>query len=417
MWPFKRAAPPVEVKANPVGAAFYVPHGAEWRRPSAWRAYVEEGYQLNVVVYRAVREIAQAISNLEIEVYSGGDVLDDHPALSLLARPNPLQAFDAFVEQVITDYLVFGEAAIVRPRGQKQPAELWPVSPAHVEVVPGMTGLPSAYRHNVNNRRTEFPVDPITGQADLFFFKSYNPVDYWRGQSPLMAAALAADTHNAGMRWNYGLLKNGARPSGILKTAGNLGRETIDRLREFFRARYQGEGNAGNIPILEGGLEWQAVDTNPRDMDYISAQKETAKLIASALGVPLPLVDNDASTFNNVEAAKERFYTDTVVPLANRFLGAFGAWLLPAYGEGLRFAVDMDAIPALEASRGRKFDRMMKAVQAGVLTIDEAREAIGYDTLGGAAAELDPIGQSFLAPGGPVDGDAVKALARLGYGG
>jgi len=219
----------------------------------------------------------------------------------------------------------------------------------------------------------------------------YDPLNYWRGQAPLVAAGLAADTHNAGMRWNYALLKNSARPSGLIKLAGDGSGEVVVRLREWFKRAFQGERAAGEIPILTGGAEWVAMDTNPRDMDFVTTQKEAAKLIASAFGVPLPLIDNDASTFNNLEQAKERFYSDTVLPMFNEFLAAFGNWLLPWYGDGLTFGVDLDQVAALEGVRTRKYDRVIKAKAAGVLTVDETRVALGYEPLGGVAALLDPL--------------------------
>jgi HK97 family phage portal protein len=142
------------------------------------------------------------------------------------------------------------------------------------------------------------------------------------------------------------------------------------------------------------------MDQTARDMDFVTTQKEAAKLIASAYGVPLPLIDNDASTFNNIEQAKERFYTDTILPLFREFLTQLGAWLLPFYGEGLRFQVNEDKIGALESVRGRLFDRMVNAVNAGILTTDEAREAIGYEPLGDE----------------PEPEDVQRGMALIGYG-
>lgn len=60
---------------------------------------------------------------------------------------------------------------------------------------------------------------------------------------------------------------------------------------------------------------------------------------------------------------------------------SFRRWLLPKFGPDLSFKIDMDAIPALEAVRGRKADRTLKLLAAGILTIDEAREEIGYDPM------------------------------------
>jgi len=396
-WPFSRK---IEVKEHPTGAAFFSPGGPAWSRQSNRIAYVDEGYQLNVVVYRAVCEITRAVSDLELEVASGGDPIDNHPALDLLARPNPTQGWDGFIAEAFTNYLLTGELAIARYPETGRIAELWNLNPLYMQIEPGRGGIASAYVYDQNNSKKTFPVDKLTGRSQVFFQKMYNPMDYWRGQSPLMAAGIAADTHNAGMRWNYSLLRNSARPSGLIKLAADTGGEVVARLKEWFKSAFQGEYNAGQIPVLPAGADWQAMDTNPKDMDFTTTQKEAAKLIASAFGVPLPLIDNDASTFNNLEQAKERLYTDTVLPLFNSFLSQFGAWLLPAFGQGLSLQVNMDQIGALEGLRTRLYDRMLKGVAAGVLTVDEAREAIGYEPLGDDALKED----------------MVKAMGLLAYG-
>lgn len=399
IWPFKSR--PIEVKENPIGQALFVPGGQQWARPATSRAYVEEGYQLNVIVYRAVNEITRAVSDLEIElVNQAGDIVEKHPALDLLARPNPTQGFDGWIKEAFTNFLLMGEMAVIRYPEQARPVELWNASPLWMSVTPGRGGIPAAYVYEQNGTKRTFPVDAVSGRSQVFFHKMVNPVDYWRGQSPLVAAGLAADTHNAGMRWNYSLLRNSARPSGLIKLGDGAGGEIVARLKEWFKSAFQGERNAGEIPVLPAGAEWQAMDTSPRDMDFLNVQKETAKLIASAYGVPLPLIDNDASTFNNIEQAKERFYTDTILPMFREFLAQFGAWLLPMFGDGLRFQVNEDKIGALEGVRTRLFDRMLKAVAAGVLTVDEAREAMGYDPLGD---DIQPQ-------------DVQKGLALIGYG-
>lgn len=409
LWPF--GGQKLEAKEHPAGAAFaMIGGGGNWVRPENTRAYITEGYQLNVIVYRAVKEIANACADLTLEVFQNGEALDDHPALALMARPNPAQGGDSFLKEAFTNYLILGEMAIAGT-DQRPPAELWNLNPINMEVIPGMGGLPSAYVHKVNNVKTTFPVDRITGQSDVFFLKMYNPSDYWRGQSPLMAAGLAGDTHNAGVKWNYKLLKNSARPSGFINFTGVPDASVVSRIREWVSKTLQGDDNAGAVGIMGDGASWQALSETPKDMDFMNTQKEMAKLVASAFGVPLPLIDNDASTFNNLEQAKERFYTDTVFPLFHEFLRAFGNWLLPMYGEGLEFRVDMDDVAALEAVRTRTFDRMIRAKQAGVLTADEARAGIGYAELTPEQRiELDPVGAAI---GGA---DELRSAARLAYG-
>jgi HK97 family phage portal protein len=408
IWPFTRSAAP-EVKEHPAGGAFMVPMAASWSRGGDKRKqYVEEGFQLNVIVYRAVMEAVRAAQSLQVELYSGGDLLEAHPALDLLRNPAPQMTWEGWIAEMIVNRMLMGEMAAVAANEAGPPVEVWPLNPLHVQVEPGAGGLPSAYIHEVNRHKRRFPVDPQTGDSQVMFSKSYNPSDYWRGQSPLMAAALAADTHNAGMRWNFSLLRNSARPSGLVrfKSAYPSG-EVIQRMREYFKARMQGSENAGEIPMLAEDAEWVALSQSARDMDFLNTMKETAKYVASALGVPLPLIDNDASTFNNLEQAKERLYTDTVIPLMRELLSELNNWLLPRFGDGLELRIDMDAIPALEALRERMFNRAVTAYDKGVLTREEARELMGYQPQA-EGGEYRPI------PGTPdiqLPDEDAKALA------
>lgn len=422
MWPFTRAR---EAKEHPSGAAFFTEWGGGWSQETNRRVYVKEGYQTNVVVYAAVQEIATAVASLKVEVRDdNGQLREDDQAkaaLGLLMRPNPMQGWPSFCKALFVDRALYGEISAVRYplRSNAPPTELWHVSPLHVDVKPGRGGIPSKYVHEANNRKTEYEVDGLTGASDLFFQKTYNPLDYWRGQSPLMAAGLAADTHNAGLKWNYRMLKNGARPSGILRLTADASGDTISKAREWFKRQMQGDLNAGEVPILPNGMEWQDVGKAPRDMDFLQTHKESAKLIARAFGVPLPLIDNDAATFNNMREAKLRFYTDTVLPQFGEFLEQFSNWLAPSFGGNMRFAVDMDNVPALEALRDAAYDRAIKAAgRRPVLTQDEAREIIGWEPLGGAAAVLDPIGDAMLNDSDfSQDSDDLAKAAKLVYGG
>jgi HK97 family phage portal protein len=413
LWPSSK---PIETRDHPAGAAFaMLGSGKSWIKPTNVKAYLDEGYQLNVIVYRAVREIANACADLTLEVFQNGEALDAHLALDMIKRPNPMQGGDTFLKEAFTNYLLTGEMFIVGTE-QRPPAELWNLNPVHMEVKPGAGGVPSAYVHKHNNATTTFPVDRVNGYSQVFCLKMYNPNDYWRGQSPMMAAALAADTHNEGVKWNYKLLRNSARPSGFMKFTGIPGDEVISRLREWFRDTMQGSDNAGDIGVIGDGGEWQAMSETPKDMDFMNTQKEMAKLVASAFGVPLPLIDNDSTTFNNMEQAKERFYTDTILPMFNEFLRAFGNWLLPQYGEGLEFRVDLDDIAALEGVRNRTFDRMVRAKQAGVLTVDEARAGLNYPELAPEQRiELDPVGAAIASADDQTQ-DAIRSAAKLTYG-
>lgn len=365
-------------KENPIGAGLVSPGQRLVGGVKEGRALISDGYQRNVIVYRAVREIATAASSIKLCLFKGEEEILNHPILDLLKRPNPLTGTASFLSELFTNLMITGECAIVGSGGDRQFKELWPVNPLDLSVEPGTLGLPQAYVFKKNNRETRFPVDQINGYSQMFFFKLYNPLDPWRGQPPLRAAALAADAHNEGLNWNFSIMRNGARPSGVIEAPGDYpGPEVVERMREYFKSTMQGSGNAGEVGILSGGAVFKPLSENAKDMDFILGMKEFSKYVSTAFGVPLPLIDNDAASYNNMEQAKERLWTDTVLPIFNLLLDSFNTWLSFAFGPGTVLKINEDEIPALEAVRNKRFERAVKGFQSGLLTLNESRAMIG----------------------------------------
>lgn len=378
-WPFSKRNT-LETKDHPSGAAFFVSQPVGWAKWTKPRQYIREGYQMNVLVYRSIKEIVTAAASIKVELYNGETLVDNHPVLDLLRRPNPNASWSEWLTEMLVNRLLIGEQFCVAAPETGTPVELWPLNPVDMLVQPGRGGIASAYIHEAGNSKKVYPVDPRTGAGPCFYSKMYNPSDQWRGQSPLMAATLAADTHNAGGKWNYNLLRNSAKPSGLIKFKnGYPTGDMIQRMREHFKRNMQGGDNAGEIPMLSDDAEWVQLSQTARDMDFSTTMASMAKQIASAYGVPLPLIDNDASTFNNLEQAKERLYTDTVIPLLEEFLSALSRWLFPMFNiEGYELRLDLDTVPALEGLREKKFNRAVQGMTANMITREEARKMAGF---------------------------------------
>lgn len=402
-WPFSRKAA-LETKDNPTGASFFVSSPVSWARWAKPKEYIREGYQTNVLVYRCIKEIVTAAKSIDIELYQGDTKVESHPILDLLKNPTPTLSWDEWLTEMLVNQQVLGEMFCAAYPDSGAPAELWPLNPVNMKVQPGQGGIASGYIHEAGNRKQTFPVDSMTGEGRCFYSKLYNPSDYWRGQSPLMAAGLAADTHNAGNKWNFSLLKNSAKPSGLIKFKGAYpSGQMMQHLREYFKRDMQGENNAGGIPMLADDAEWVQMSQSARDMDFSTTMANMGRQIASAYGVPLPLIDNDASTFNNLDKAQERLYTNQVIPMMKDFLACISRWLFPMFGmEGCELRLDLDSIPALEGLRQMKFDRAVSGYQAGILSLQEARLMIGRDET--PKGDLKQDGQEAL----PLE--EVKAL-------
>ncbi|RKE72567.1 phage portal protein [Pseudorhodoplanes sinuspersici] len=377
--PFRSAKSAPETKASRAAQliALQTSGRARWT-PRDYAALTREGYLKNAVVHRAVRLVAENAASVSWLLYDGAAEHDTHPLLDLIAQPNPRQDGAAFLESVFAHLQLAGNAYIEAVTLDGAVRELHALRPDRMRVVPGSDGWPDAYDYLVAGRSMRF--EQAQALPPILHLTHFHPLDDHYGLSPLEAAAVAVDTHNAAASWNKALLDNAARPSGALVYSGPdgsiLSENQFDRLKRELEDNYQGAVNAGRPLLLEGGLDWKAMSLSPKDMDFLDAKHNAAREIALAFGVPPMLlgIPGDA-TYANYQEANRALWRDTILPLASRVGVALSQWLAPAYGGQVRLAIDSDRIEALNNDRAALWERI---TAAPFLTLNEKRIAVGY---------------------------------------
>jgi HK97 family phage portal protein len=373
---FQRSIP-ADVKASRAlqAVAFSLVGRPVWT-PRDYAALAREGFQKNAVVHRAVRLVAEAAASLPLTLIDRGRALSEHPLLSLIARPNPREGGQRFLESVYGHLMVAGNAYVETAILDGVPRELHALRPDRMRVVPGADGWPAAFEYAVGSQKVRFAADG-EGIAPVLHLTLFHPADDHYGLSPMEAAATALDIHNAAGAWNKALLDNAARPSGALVVSGQaLTEEQFHRLKADLDLNYQGAANAGRPLLLEGGVDWRPLSLSPKDMDFVEAKAAAAREIALAFGVPPLLLGLPGdNTHANYAEANRAFYRQTVIPLVRRTAQALAHWLGPAFGDALALEPDLDAIEALSDERESLWRRVSAAT---FLTDDEKREAVGY---------------------------------------
>lgn len=388
--PFKRA----EAKASRA-APLVVRFGAGEPRftPRRYDQLAQEGFQRNVVAYRAVSLVARNAAAVPWVLYEGEGAdrrrVERHPLLELLRRPNPAQGGAEMLAALYGFFLIAGNAYLeaVGPKG-REPLELWVLRPDRMRVVPGARGLPQGYRYQVDEKTVDYPADPLTGQAGVMHVKSFHPLDDWYGMSPLEAAAASVDQHNDAAKWNAALLQSGGRPSGALvyrpphpDSSDVLSAEQRRALKEELETFFTGPGNAGKPLVLEGGLDWRELSISPKDMDWLAGKDVSAREIALAFHVPAQLIGIDgAQTYANFEQARLALFDDAILPLLGQFRDAFNNWLVPYFGENLFLDYDTDGVEALSPRREKTWSRV---TAADFMTLNEKRAALGLSPVAG----------------------------------
>ena len=358
------------------------------------------GYERNAIVFRCVRTIAESAATIPWRAYEGRFEQPDHPALALLARPNPTDVGITFLESLFTNLLLFGNAYVEAANVDGEVRELYVLRSDRMAVVPGPNGWPTAYDYMLNGEKIRYDCAG-PGPSPILHLKICHPLDDHYGFAPLSAAQTALDIHNTAGAWNKALLDNSARPSGALVYSGaqgsTLSQDQFDRLKAELEDNFASPQNAGRPLLLEGGLDWKALSLTPKDMDFIEARAAAAREIALAFGVPPMLLGLPGdNTRANFEEANRAFWRQTVIPLVARTQKSIEAWLSQSFGP-FRFDYDVDRLDALSAERQQEWARIGAA---DFLTQDEKREAVGYGPMPVAAVMASKDAESGIDFGG-----------------
>lgn len=393
--PFRRAPRPLRRKENPVWSGILSLYGGT---PYIWTgkdyaALTKAGYENVSTVYGCVNMVTKAAAGVDWYVSVGDTEKEGHALEVLLERPNEYDSRATFIEKAISYELLSGNSYILKVGGSEAaPRFLYTLRPDRMKIKPGDSSmLVGGYVYDVNGRKTELR------EEDVLHLTLFHPTDDFYGLSPLEVAAKDIDVANLSMQWNANILHRDMRMPGAVGVKGTLTDDQRKQLQDDL-AKYQGADNVGKIPLFEGGTEgltWIPMAFTPKELDWLNSEKYNTRRICAIFRVPSQLMgDTEATTYANYKEARAALYHENVLPLLDRLRDEFNAWLCPLYGDNVTIDYDRDGIEAIQEDRSQKYTYL---ATADWLTINEKREATGYDDLGPAGdVVLVPLGKMPL---------------------
>jgi len=397
------------------------------------RKIAEEAYMQNLIAFRSIYMVAQAVSTVPWNVFKkdkDGDavLLDSGDIFDLIKRPNPSQGFSGLMSDTTSYYLLQGNSYVERVKLQTGsekglPKELYSLRPDRMKIVTNSTSV-IGYKYGEGVSAVTFDVDPITKQSDILHLKTFNPLDDFYGFPATMAAAGNIDNSNDALSWNRSMYKNGARPGNIITMERSMAPEQYTRFKEQMQDKYTGPKNAGKTMILdnlgEGKVSMQTYGWSPKEVDFLESNREDARRISMAYGVPAQLLGIPGdNTYSNMKEARQAFWEDTVLPLLTYLKDEFNNWMFNDNLEYIEFSAE--GVPAFADKRNTH----LKMIEAStVLTLNEKRKELGYESIeGGDAIFMNLSNVPLLGDDAVVDYEdsvekeeeqAKEALKKLG---
>ncbi len=373
------------LRANRVAPALSGETARMWGVGSEWRPLsYGEYYPRSVPVYAAIRLRGESIARTPLVVHrpapgSGGEVPagPDHPMQRLLDMPNPFWTRGDLWRATETYLGLWGSAFWGLERdGSGAVSEIWPLRPDRVRVLPDPTRYVRGFVYGSLNSGAPVPYVP----EDVVWFRYFNPLDEYAGLSPMAPLRLSADMGMDALKANRASLGNESLPGLVIETSDY---PTDDEVREFYdrwESRFKGANRSRRPALLSKGMRATNLGFSPRDMEYVHSLRWSLEDVSRTYGVPkLMLGDMERATFSNFRTARRVFWEDTVLPQLSFYEEALQQMLVgPASrGERLRVRFDIGAIEALRENENDRASRRTAYVQAGIMTVDEARAELG----------------------------------------
>jgi HK97 family phage portal protein len=367
---------------------------ASWS-PRNYQNFAQETYMKNVIAFRCMDYIAKSVASVDFKLYkqSGTErtVVENHPLNRILTRPNPSDSWSFFMIKNIVYLLISGNDFIQRispttGRNSGIPQELHVLRPDKMVIKTDSNDNPVLYSYD--NGGMLFPIDPVTGQADILHMKLFHPLnDIW-GMSVVEPAAREIDSLNEAVEMNKKSLENEGRPGMMLFVKGALTEKQWDRLEKQMKQQYGGSSNAGKTLILESDFETKAspYSWTPKEMDFLESKRDMSRSICNAFGVPPMLIGIPGdNTYSNYQEARQAFWEETVFFYLKFYKGELNNWLLP--DDSIFIDYDLNNVPALQSKRDQMWERAAKST---FLTTNEKREMVGYEKTDGGDVLLVP---------------------------
>ena len=345
----------------------------------------------NSWVYACIKKKSQEVANISLRLYKRKNEeeiieIKKHEVLDLLDRVNEFMTRYDLFELTSVFWDLTGEAFWWKLRdGTGNVVSIYPyLSPANMKVVPNSETFISGYIYTVPGTGKEIPFEA----KDIIHFKYPNPMNPYRGISPVKAAEFAIASDREALKWNWRFFKNQAIPRGVIKVAGTLSQDQYDRIKAQWESMHGGAENAHKVAIIEGGGEFVEAGISQKDMDFLKQREFGRDEIFAVFGVPKGVITADDVNRATAETHKAVFVEETIVPILRKITCYLNEFLLPDYGDDTLFFDFDDPSP-----RNVESDLLyyQNAILNGWMSPNEIRHEEGFESFEGGDSIFLPI--------------------------
>lgn len=403
---------------------------------------INRGFNSNTAVYSIIKKDAKKFGSLPRYVEPKGNEGKSEEVLpgkltDLLNRPNPYQGQDAFLTLVRAFYKTCGEAFIWLNRGDtdmliddqlvtlddeahsKKPVlEMFVLPSNQVIVVPDPDNIFGVLGYILESN-IRIPIRRV----DIIHWKDVNlnfdvvSRPQLRGFSALSAGWKTLEQNNSATDAAVRMYQNSGSKGAFVNKLGGQNPMQQSQVEKVLDQKINNIDVKGAVVAMQGDWSYHNFGLTSVDMELLKGKDYSMKELCFLLGLPFELFDSE-TTYQNKEMAQKGWVINEIIPDCKQLDGEMNRVLLKAFNleATATICTDFDDMPELQEDKAKQVEWLVKAP----VTVDEFREAIGYEPIGGEDGDtiIMPSGQQTITDliGGDGGDQIIQSLANVNRG-
>ena len=282
-------------------------------------------------------------------------------------EPNPFMDISNFRRLIYTDLLVEGNAFIYFDG-----LHIYHMPAQYVDIKPDKQNYIKGYEVG----------GVFYGPDEMIHIKDNSLRGVYRGSSRLKGAARNIVLVSRMIQFQDKFFENGAVPGLVLKSPNALSEKLKTRMIENWLRAYSPNRGGRRPLILDGGLELDQIsNVSFKELDFENSITKQENAVLKALGIPPILLDGGNNA--NIRPNQRLFYIETIIPLVHKVMKALERFF------AFKLSPDND-IPGLQPELKEQATFYTTLKNAGIISVNEAREKLNFDKLEGQDELIQP---------------------------
>lgn len=352
--------------------------------------------------------IADLVSSLEIKLHKVTDgkvetISDDYRLKLLNDETGDMLNSYQMKQSLVRDFIVAGNGYVYLNKDRNRIISVHYVEPSRVSVTPNVDPIFKDGKLIVNG--------VLYNNYDFIIFAK-NTVNGLNGKGLLDENSDILELAYNTLAFANSNIKAGGIKRGVVKSSKKLDQDSMDYLKSSWAELYDTNNSKNKVIILNDSLDFQELSQTSIELQILENRKINDADILNLIKMPLSILNGTAT-----EQQYNNFIKSTIIPILAQLESAFNTALLleTEKSDGYYFAFEIKDLQKGNAKE--RFETYKTAVEAGIMTVNEARYQEDYDSIEGldnikmslGHVLYDPANRSYYVPNtGEVVGEGVK---------